>query len=381
MGNRIGIIVISDSTDANGRLEATLDSIDAQTFPRDRIDLILVGPTDPGPLAERADQWIPTATECQGTALNAALEHVDSDFILFADTGALWSPSKLARQVQVFDSDEEAAVCVHPVEGFGVTDLAKRWGHFGPLATLFMAQPWPLGVAAVRHDAIERLRRLREIPLAEWEASIRMLLTGHGFVVLPDVMAQCQRPRKPEIPTLCPPQGRPPFIKEHLEDVGVKDLFRHTVLKSVADGYAFKAGLYNIHGFLAESHDTIDRARLIGDSPLAHYWRGIMLRRLTHYDDALASLDDVGDCPFADELYTRADAVMAAAATVPEARAFRAELAAVGRWAPKAFAAWCARLQISGASEDAIRVAERIQHQEMQALLAATYAAAVRQTP
>jgi len=380
MPTEISVVVATNETTVPNDLSLVLDSIERQSLPPERIQTFLVGPGRVGDQAKRVDRHIPTEPGYQGAILNRALEQVGTDWLALTDATTVLDVDKLARQMQVMRAEPEAEVCVHPVAGAGPEDLPARWDTYGPLVTMFLSQPWAPGAMLMHCRALGKLDRFREIPGAEWELAIRMTLAGRNFVVINEPLARSIRSSDRPPSGLSPITGDPPFIKEHMDDLGAKDLFRHTTLRNVSDGYAFKAGLYNSHDFVDESFALIGRANLIGHSAAADYWKGLLLRRQAQYRDSLAAFGEAIAMPFFGEIYTRAVQILAPAGDPGEAEPFYRQLTAAGTWDPSAFVGWCEQLQTQNGSPEALAKAEHLQQIEGQLLLLATYEAAVTET-
>jgi hypothetical protein len=131
------------------------------------------------------------------------------------------------------------------------------------------------------------------------------------------------------------------------------------------DVIALRAGLFQWHDALDESHECAQSIEGQGRHRAGDYWHGIHHRREPDYDNAKYWFRRVGSHPIFPELARRADPLIAAA---PE---WRERLLRDG-WDPFAFVDFC-ETAATGRNSEWTAAAEQIQEIEMLLLLASTY--------
>ncbi len=118
-------------------LPAALDSVLAQTYPAELIELLVVddGSTDDTPevLAGYGDRVRVLRQENAG--LNAATERgiraATGDLVAILDADDIWKPEKLARQVALFDGRPEVGLVFSDVEIIDADGRTTDPSHFG----------------------------------------------------------------------------------------------------------------------------------------------------------------------------------------------------------------------------------------------------------
>jgi hypothetical protein len=140
-------------------------------------------------------------------------------------------------------------------------------------------------------------------------------------------------------------------------------------VRSAADATAVRAGLWQLHGQLEESHQDAQSVEGLGHRRAGDYWHAVMHRREGDFGNAKYWFHRVGSHPLMAELSRRAHRILLGAKFVGER--WRAELGCPQRWDPLAFVDLCAAAE-ADAGSPLWHAACRIQWQEMILLLGAT---------
>jgi hypothetical protein len=130
---------------------------------------------------------------------------------------------------------------------------------------------------------------------------------------------------------------------------------------------ALRAGLFQWHDFLDESHKLAQSIEGQGEDQVGDYWHAIMHRREPDYSNAKYWFRQFGNQPTYLELRQHADGILAAC-TAPEAPRWRDRLQAGSKWNPLAFVDLCEACAADENSDLAI-AARRIQYAEMSLLV------------
>ncbi len=138
-----------------------------------------------------------------------------------------------------------------------------------------------------------------------------------------------------------------------------------------ADVTALRAGLFQWHDALDESHECSQSIEGQGKHRAGDYWHAIMHRREPDYGNAKYWFRRVGRHPIFAELGRRAEPLIAAAAPEWTDRLLK------GGWDPFAFVDLCETVA-DGRNEAWVTLAETIQELEMLLLLKSTYQDAIQ---
>lgn len=135
---------------------------------------------------------------------------------------------------------------------------------------------------------------------------------------------------------------------------------------------ALRAGLFQWHDYLAESHELSQSIEGRGSQQLGDYWHAIMHRREPDYSNAKYWFRRVGKQPIFADLARHAERILQEREAGPQAAMWRAKLLSQGHWNPFMFVDLCSACEDSdGVLTNAAR---RIQQIEMALLMQATYA-------
>ena len=210
--------------------------------------------------------------------------------------------------------------------------------------------------------AFREVGPLRSVSDPVWDWLIRVTRAGRKFNPWPPSDAQ----RVDWLPMLTPPapDSRLDWLREHLGSTPFQDAKSRP--RSKIDETALRAGLFQWHDFLDESHQLSQSIEGEGENRLGDYWHAIMHRREPDYSNAKYWFRQIGPHTIFRELRRQADLILEKC-PAPEAADWRARLGAQARWDPFAFVDLCQKCAADEESELAI-AARRIQLAEMSLL-------------
>src|SRR5262249_48231418 len=156
------------------------------------------------------------------------------------------------------------------------------------------------------------------------------------------------------------PDSRWDWLREHLQEFSLEKFGRRA--RSGVDETALRAGLFQWHDFLEESHQLSQSIEGEGENQLGDYWHAILHRREPDYSNAKYWCRQIGPHALFRELRQKADALLEKSAA-PQAGKWRQRLAPEFRWDPFAFVDLCQECAADEESELAI-AARHIQYAE-----------------
>jgi glycosyltransferase involved in cell wall biosynthesis len=179
------VSVVIPAYQAERTLAAAIESVLSQTYTD--IDVIVVddGSTDAtGSVAQSYGSpvtVIRTSNAGVSAARNTGIERSSGELIAFLDADDLWAPSKLARQVEVMDSDESIGLVTTSATAVGanleVLEERRVWPTDDPCAILLLNSMvlGQLSSALLRRDVVVELggfdRRFSQC--ADWDFFLR----------------------------------------------------------------------------------------------------------------------------------------------------------------------------------------------------------------
>ena len=379
MSELVSAVIVSGADSDPGQRQHTLNSVRQQTYPQDAMQVIVAGRGLGDDVAGDGVEVLNVSAPSEGAAMNCALEAVRGTLLLWSDAATEWDAQRVEHTVAFFEANPEADVCLGPLT-HGEHDCTRldRWDTYGERIAVFLAVPCPLGAIAMRRRVVDLLKRCREIDLSRWELLMRCSLTGRPIGRLDTPLGQRLAPCDATQPGITAGRSPHTFIKEHLEDLGSKDLFNHVTLRSVSDAYCIKAALFGLHDFVTDGLVALAEADRVGRTGNGLYWHGILRRRL-------------GDLPGAEQHFAKLGAhpVLAAMRGVatelladpvdPDLRLLYQATTAADDWNPLAFVELCRKCIQGKASPEAEQVARCIQTREFDLLFGHTYRAALRE--
>ena len=169
------------------------------------------------------------------------------------------------------------------------------------------------------------------------------------------------------LPLLAPPRPTKEsnWLLEHLTVFSPEKL--HVKPASKVDEIALRAGLFQWHDYLNESHELSQSIEGQGENQLGDYWHAIMHRREPDYLNAKYWFRRIGNQPIYRELRLYADGVLEKS-TAADAPKWRERLGSGSKWDPFAFVDLCEECTPEETSELAM-AARRIQYAEMSMLM------------
>ena len=232
-----------------------------------------------------------------------------------------------------------------------------------------------LGPRAVHGPVVFRRCKYKQVgvfrPVSEpiWDWVLRAASAGQGIdsTPVPDTRdsSACR------LPLLAPPRPakESDWLLEHLTAFSPEKFCINLRVKpaSKIDEIALRAGLFQWHDFLDESHELSQSIEGQGENQLGDYWHAIMHRREPDYSNAKYWFRRIGNQPIYRELRLYADGVLEKS-TAAEAPKWRERLVAGSKWDPFAFVDMCEECAQDETTELAL-AARRIQYAEMSMLI------------
>jgi hypothetical protein len=228
--------------------------------------------------------------------------------------------------------------------------LAPRAGH-GPIV--------------FRRSKLRQIGPLRPVSEPVWDWLIRAARAGEKINASP--MPETGISQICRLPLLAPNRPTPEadWLRGHLADFTFSEF--GVGAASEADETAVRAGFYQWHDFLDESHDLSQSIEGEGENQLGDYWHAIMHRREPDYSNAKYWFRRIGNQPIWRELRFEADGILAKCGA-PDAARWRQRLQAGSKWDPFAFVDLCEECAADETTELAL-AARRIQYAEMSMLV------------
>ena len=230
--------------------------------------------------------------------------------------------------------------------------LAPRAGH---------------GPVVFRRSHLRQIGPLRPVAEPVWDWVIRAARAGRRInsSPIPDAL----RSGLCRLPLLVPPTPGPgaDWLRKHLTDFTLAEFNPGSKPRSRVDEIALRAGLFQWHDFLNESHELSQSIEGKGENQLGDYWHAIMHRREPDYSNAKYWFRQIGNQPNYRELRSQADGILAAC-TAPDASRWRERLRAGSKWDPFAFVDLCEACAADETTDLAL-AARKIQYAEMSMLV------------
>jgi hypothetical protein len=246
--------------------------------------------------------------------------------------------------------------------------------------------------AVVIHSgALEAAGPFRDVasPIQEW--LLRAAIAGHSIGIhhaewtelsvapapASGIISDDSLSTESALPELVPPgnSDRPAWLIEGLEASAGRRF--GCVVKSEPDGTALSAGVWQMNGFLDQSHELAQSVEGKGKNRAGDYWHAIMHRREPDYSNAKYWLRRVGQHGIHPFLARDADDILATCGSADAPR-WRSALTQKGRekWDAMSFVDLCEYIA-NGHDAELSHAARQIQLTEMALLLSSTYHDAV----
>ena len=131
------VSVVIPAFNAADWIAASLASVAASTYPRERLDVIVVDDGSRDRTSDVATHHLRTSglrhvvlrRDTAGgppAARNDGWRRADGDWIQFLDADDLWHPEKLARQMARFQARPELDLCITHAQNFWVRELLEE---------------------------------------------------------------------------------------------------------------------------------------------------------------------------------------------------------------------------------------------------------------
>jgi hypothetical protein len=231
--------------------------------------------------------------------------------------------------------------------------LAPRAGH-GPIV--------------FRRSRMKHVGPLRPVAEPVWDWFIRAVRAGEEIDSSP--ISFLLRSTDCRFPLLAPPRPGTDvdWLLDHLKAFTPKDFGMKPASK--VDEIALRAGLFQWHDFLDESHQLSQSIEGKGEDQLGDYWHAIMHRREPDYSNAKYWFRQIGSQPLFSSLRKEADETLAKFSD-PESVRWRNLLQPGSKWDPFAFVDMCEACA-DDETTDLAYSARRIQYIEMSLLMGMT---------
>ncbi len=224
------------------------------------------------------------------------------------------------------------------------------------------------GPIVFRRSRFEQVGPLRPVAEPIWDWLLRAVRAGEKIdstpVGAPLKSSECR------LPLLAPPRpgNDSDWLREHLEAFSPKDFGLNP--SSRTSETALRAGLFQWHDFLDESHQLSQSIEGEGEDRLGDYWHAIMHRREPDYSNAKYWFRQIGRQQIYRPLQKEADATLANLGDAQAAR-WRDRLQPGSKWDPFAFVDLCEECA-ADETTDLAYAARRIQYIEMSLLMGMT---------
>jgi hypothetical protein len=220
------------------------------------------------------------------------------------------------------------------------------------------------GSVVFRRSKYERVGPLRPVAEPVWDWAIRAAYAGAQINSTP--IPDNRKSTSCRLPLLAPPRptADADWLREHLvafshEKLGVTSV-------SQVDETAIRAGLFQWHDFLQESHELSQSIEGQGENHLGDYWHAVMHRREPDYSNAKYWFRQIGNHLIYRDLRQQADGILENSKAA-DAPLWRGRL--IGKkWDPFAFVDLCEECARDETTELAL-AARRIQYAEMSMLM------------
>jgi hypothetical protein len=224
------------------------------------------------------------------------------------------------------------------------------------------------GPIIFRRSKLTQIGPLNSVAEPIWDWVIRAVRAGEKIDSWP--MDAALKSTACRLPLLAPPRPGTDadWLLAHLKAFSPKDFGMKPASK--VDETALRAGLFQWHDFLDESHQLSQSIEGEGEDQLGDYWHAVMHRREPDYSNAKYWFRQIGRQQIFRPLQKEADATLAKFSD-PEAGRWRDRLQPASNWDPFAFVDMC---EACAADEttDLAYAARRIQYIEMSLLMGMT---------
>jgi glycosyltransferase involved in cell wall biosynthesis len=134
--SEVSISVIVDSYNYGQFIEEAIDSVLAQDFAMERVEILVVDDGSTDDTAERVGRYgervkyIYKKNGGQGSAFNVGFANARGEIVAMLDADDYWLPGKLRRIAEAFDENPEAGMVYHRLEEYDMRTGARRDSSF-----------------------------------------------------------------------------------------------------------------------------------------------------------------------------------------------------------------------------------------------------------
>lgn len=239
------------------------------------------------------------------------------------------------------------------------TQLPSRW-------RVLLSNPDQTAIIALRKEILDRLGGLNAVAAPLWEL-IHRAATGDQPIQFVEPDRELPELDAASLPALVPatPSAEWNWLRHAIAELALPP-----TVASAPDAAALRAGVFQLHDFLDESHQVSQSIEGRGRHRAGDYWHAIMHRREPDYGNSKYWFRHVGPHPAFVPLARQAKAILDACDS-PAAAKWRQRLRLPGDWEPFAFVDLCE--QCAAGNDPALdKAARRIQLAEMHLLLEST---------
>jgi hypothetical protein len=356
-----GILIMQQTLDIFilGESEGTPDSLTVPSIP---MQLRLI-PTGVRTFAEfPATRWAMQLSEGEGELAGLAVDSNDSLHELGFEISNDWIQNDWIR------ANQAAKVLIERIDGSGYTlDPINSIG-IGHGIRVLLAPRTGYRLVVFRRGSFKAVGLLRPAGDPIWDWLIRAVRAGEQIGTW-GAFSTLQSPTC-RLPMLAParPGIEASWLMEHLNGFSPKEFGLSP--RSKATETALRAGLFQWHDFLDESHQMSQSIEGEGEDRLGDYWHAIMHRREPDFSNAKYWFRQIGTHRIFAKLGKEADATLAKLID-PAAARWRERLQRASKWDPFAFVDLCEACAADETTELAL-AARRIQYIEMSELMSMT---------
>ena len=342
-----------------------------------RLEVFLCGPQQ---TAEAADeQSAPVAfrsaidespSRLSAELFNDCIARCRSELVCFASPAVARQAEVLQEATAAFQQSAVEAVLLPLKRPYS---LPAAWRKYPPPLAVLVERPEANNVVIFRRSSLEAADEssLCEPPIWRW--LVRMVFEGRRVIPAGPVSGLEQGSaialEEDELPPLVCRSPQQRWLLSYLTDSGVDQLVPKAVQR--ADAVAVKAGLFQLHGFLDESHRLSQSIQGEGRHRAGDYWHAIMHRREPDYSNSCYWFRRVGRHPIFARLARVADGILSECGA-SEAAQWRQRLHVPDDWDPFAFVELCRCCEKE--TDSALRrAAQRIAYAEMLLLMEQSY--------
>src|SRR5277367_3728913 len=134
------VSVLIDTYNYGRFIEEAIESVLAQEFPREEMEILVVDDGSTDDTAERVKkygariQYLYKPNGGQASAFNLGFQKAKGDIIAMLDADDYWLPGKLRRIVQEFEKHADAGMVYHRLQEFDMQSGERRDGSFTPIS-------------------------------------------------------------------------------------------------------------------------------------------------------------------------------------------------------------------------------------------------------